>query len=175
MESIGICCSEHILAELESSERKFFCPLAVHSLVLLRKVCTTTNETLVVILKKNHLILLKTELVSLLIHSLHSLEKRCVQRYVHRIFGKHRRHLLGNLLHFVTCVSLHKVEEDTCNLIQCLACISHSLDCVFECRLVRIGNDSVDLSLSLFDSGLESRKIMFCLDLVKLRCTERCL
>ena len=83
MESVRVCRSKNVLAELKSRKRKFLRPLAIESLILVRKVCATTYEALIVILKESKLILLKAELTLLLIISLYSLEKVVVKRNVH--------------------------------------------------------------------------------------------
>ena len=69
-------------------------------------------------------------------------------------------------------MSLHEVVEDACDCIEGVSGILHGLDGILECRLFLIGHDGIDLSLGLSDCCLESREIMFCLDLVKLRSTE---
>ena len=173
MKSISVCCSENVLAELESKKRKLLRKLAVDSLVLVREVCTSADEALVVVLEKSHLVLIKTKLVLLLINRLHPLEKVIVKRHIHRILCKHRRDLLCDLLLFIIGMCLHHSIEDACHLAESLAGILHSLDCVLECRLLLICYDCIDLSLSLCDTLLECWKVVFILDLVELRSTER--
>ena len=174
MECVGVSCSQNVLAELECCERKFLRPLAVESLVLIREVSSTTDEALVVVFKKLELVLVQAEFILLLIDCLHPLEKVIVQRHIHRVLREHRRHLLGHCLHRVIGIGLHEVVEDTGNLVKGLAGVFHRLDSILECRLVRIGYNGVNLGLGLCNSCLESRKIMFVLDLVELRSTERC-
>ena len=174
MESVRVCRSKNVLAELECCERKFLRPLAVKSLILVREVCTAAYEALVVVLKKLELILVQAEFILLLIDCLHPLEKVIVQRHIHRVLREHRRHLLGHCLHRVIGIGLHEVIEDTGHLIKSLAGIFHGFDRIFKSRFIRIRHNGIDLCLRLCYSCLESRKVVFVLDLVELGSPERC-
>ena len=175
MQGICIGCGKNILSELKCRQRKFLRKLAIFSFLIFRKICTSTHKALVAILKKSHLIHIQTKAVLLIIHSLHPLEQRSIERYIHRELCHLRSDLLSDLLHGIACVSLHYIIEYAGNLVEGLSRKFHRFNSVLESRLIRIGCYGIDLSLTLCDSSLKGREIMFCLDLVKLRRSERSL
>ena len=124
--------------------------------------------------QQTHLLRVKTQLITLVINKLNTLEEFVVEDNTVTQFTQHRTHLLCDSVHLIVAICFEDVEEHTNYAVEQQTGAIERYDRVLERRLCLVVNDCLYLCFVLLDSLFKCRQIMFVLHLIKSRYTIRC-